>query len=180
MRKTAWDPPWVRGWDRRWARDGQPHFTTEEFPNFRKPQMPPKNPEDRVKVQAKIGPVQLREYIENDEVISLAHYFCVPKEDEDICMVYNGTSCGLNDCLYAPHFGLPVIHHTLRSLLPGYHQADMDVGEMFLNFILGEEVRPYSGVDVSHVRLTEDNLKRANGPPDWWSRVESLRKWEHH
>jgi hypothetical protein len=56
----------------------------------------------------------------------------------------------------------------------------MDVGEMFLNFILGEEVRPYSGVDVSHVRLTDDNLKRANGPPDWWSRVESLRKWEHH
>jgi hypothetical protein len=27
MRKTAWDPPWVRGRDRRWARDGQPHFT---------------------------------------------------------------------------------------------------------------------------------------------------------
>jgi hypothetical protein len=70
-------------------------------------------------------------------------------------MVYNGTSCGLNDCLFAPHFGLPVIRHAIRSLLPGYHQADIDVAEMFLNFNLGEALQPYSGVDLTPLNLAE-------------------------
>jgi hypothetical protein len=77
------------------------------------------------------------------------------------------------------YFGLPMINYTLRSLLPGYHQADMDVGEIVLNFILGEEVRPYSGVYVSRVRLSEEDVKQANGVPDWWTCKENpQRKWE--
>jgi hypothetical protein len=51
-------------------------------------------------------------------------------------MVYSGTSCGLNDVLWAPRFGLPTVKQTLRALLAGYCQCDLDVGEQFLNFPL--------------------------------------------
>lgn len=68
---------------------------------------------------------------------------------------YNGASCGLSDVLWAPHFGLPMVKHTLRSLVPGYYQCDLDIGEMFLNFLLHEFLKQYSGVDVKDVRLKD-------------------------
>lgn len=173
-----WLPPWARGQDKLWARDGQPHFQVAKFPTFRKPQIPPRTPQDRVLVQAKVGPVRMKEYMEQGPVKGLAHYFYVPKGEEDIRMVYNGTSCGLNDCLFAPHFGLPVIEHVMRSVLPGYHQADIDIGEMFLNFILGENVRAYSGVDVFHLKMTSSDLGPDGYPPEWWAREESPLEWE--
>ncbi len=66
----------------------------------------------------------------------------------DIRMVYNGTSCGLNDILYAPHFGLPTIRATLRAILPGFYQCDLDVQDQFPNYKLHRSLREYSGVDV--------------------------------
>ena len=96
--------------------------------------------------------VRRRRYIAVGLVLSLTHMFYVSKGLDDIQMVYNGTSCGLNNALWSPHFGLPTVQHTLRSLLPGYFQCDMDAGEMFLNFHLHPDVQPYAGVDVTHVR----------------------------
>ena len=69
----------------------------------------------------------------------MIQYFYVPKGETDIQMVYNGMSSGLHECLYSPHFGLPTVSDMLRSLLPGYHQADINIAEMFLNFIFGEK-----------------------------------------
>ena len=94
--------------------------------------------------------VQVRKwgYISSRPVVSGTHYFSVPKGLDDICMVYNGTSCRLNDVLWAPRFGLPTVKQTLHALLPGYMQCDLDVGEQFPNFYLHEELRQYSGVDV--------------------------------
>ena len=80
------------------------------------------------------------------------HYFCVDKGKDDIRMVYNGTSCGLNDVLWAPRFGLPTVKQTLRALLAGYCQCDLDVGEQFLKFPLHMDLREYSRVDVRGVR----------------------------
>jgi hypothetical protein len=108
-------------------------------------------------------------------VLSLAHFFYVPKGESDIQMVYNGTSCGLNNSLFAPHFSLPVIQLVLRSLMPGYHSADIDIGEMFLNFMLGEEVRPYSGVDVSSIKAGKADAVQAS---DWWTGNGDALAWE--
>ena len=96
--------------------------------------------------------------------------FPVPKGLLDWRMVYNGTSCGLNRALWAPHFGLPTMRHTLRSLMADYFQCDLDVGEMFLNFWLQCFLRPYAGVDVSHVRSDGSEV------PDW--EEERVRCWE--
>ena len=140
---------------RTWARSGQPHMLLRDLPRFQKPQKKPATQRDRTLVAEKVGRVRSKGYIAPGPVKSLTHYFYVPKGESDIRMVYNGTSCGLNDCLFAPHFGLPVIRHALRSLLPGYHQADIDVAEMFLNFNLGEALQPYSGVDLTPLGLAE-------------------------
>jgi hypothetical protein len=137
---------------------------------FRKPQQPPKTPEDRVMV-----------WIEPGEVVSLMHFFYVPKGLKDIRMVYNVMASGLNDCLLGLHFSLPTITQAMRSLAEGYYQADMGIGEMFLNFILGEELRPYSGVDVTHIRTQRSDLQHHEPWPlediqDW--ERERIRVWE--
>ena len=105
-------------------------------------------------IREKVIPVRRMGYIKTGDVCSLAHYFHVPKGSDNIRMVYNGTGCGLNAALWAPHFGLPYVTHTTRSLMPGYCQYDLDVRDMFLNFLLHEELKRMSGVDVCWVRST--------------------------
>jgi len=98
----------------------------------------------------------------------------VDKGDTDIRMVYNGTSCGLNDILYAPHFGLPTVCATLRAILQGFYQCDLDVQDQFPNYKLHRSLREYSGVDVQGVRslATEDASWEALRPARWerWER----------
>jgi hypothetical protein len=83
-------------------------------------------------MRKKVVQVRKRGYVSAGPVISGTHYFLVPKGLDDICMVYNGSSCGLNDVLWAPRFGLPTVKQTLRALLPGYLQCDLDIGEQLL------------------------------------------------
>jgi hypothetical protein len=94
---------------RSWARSGQPHFLVKDLPRFQKPQKKPANQRDRKMVVEKIEKVRSKGYIAPGPVKSLTHFFYVPKGESDIRMVYNGTSSGLNNCLFAPHFGLPII-----------------------------------------------------------------------
>ena len=79
----------------------------------------------------KVEKVRKRLYIEPEKILSLTHMFYVHKGLNDIRMVYNGTSCGLNLALWATHFGLPIVQHTIHALLPGYSQYDMGMGEIF-------------------------------------------------
>lgn len=113
------------------ARDGQPHMMTGEPKTYRRPQPRPSDPTIAERIRSKLLPVRLREYIETGTVNSLLHYFWVPKGEDDIRMVYDGSGCGINDFLYAAHFGLPTVSNTARALLPGYFQCDMDVGGCF-------------------------------------------------
>ena len=74
------------------------------------------------------------------EVKSLMHYFLVPKREE-IRLVYNGTSSGLNLSLWALHFYLTTVRSTLTEVERGTFMADRNIGEMFLNLMLSEGVR---------------------------------------
>ena len=80
-------------------------------------------------------------------VKSLTAFFEVKKGETDIRMVYDGTESGLNDQLWAPWFPLPTVETLLRSVDENTWMSDNDVGEMFLNFMLHEEVRQLCGVD---------------------------------
>jgi hypothetical protein len=125
-------------------------------------------------MRAKVVKVRKLDYITTGTVRSVTHFFCVPKGDSNIRMVYNGTSCGLNANVWAPRFGLPTVMNTLCSLPPGYYQADLDVGDQFLNFKLHESMRAESGVDVRTVRSRDhrDESWEASRPGTWerWER----------
>ena len=82
--------------------------------------------------------------------------FYVHKDLNDILMVYSSNSCGLILALWAPHFGMPIVQHTIRALLTGYQQCDMAVGEMFLKFPLHPDLRPFAGVDITHIKSRLD------------------------
>ena len=94
---------------RQWAMQGQPHFLTGDFPEFKVPQAPAKTEDKGKRVMEKVSKVRRRRYIAVGLVLSLTHMFYVAKGLDDIRMVYNGTSCGLNDALWSPHFGLPTV-----------------------------------------------------------------------
>ena len=100
----------------------------DNFPQFLRPQDPAKTEEGRTKMKNNVEKVRKRSYIEPGTVLSLTNMFYVRKVFNDIWMVYNGTSCGLNLALWAQHFVLPIFQRTLRALIPGYSQCNMDVG----------------------------------------------------
>ena len=81
----------------------------------------------------------------------MAHYFSVPK-GEDIMMVYNDKSSGINSSLWAPHFALPTFGSTLQAVEMGTFMEDQDIGEMLLNFMFREEVRSFCGVEITNTR----------------------------
>jgi hypothetical protein len=140
------------------------------------PQKGHKDPAKHEMMRAKVVQVRKQGYILPGKVVGGTHYFCVDnKGADDIRMVYNGTSCGLNDVLWAPRFGLPTVKQTLRALLTGYCQCDLDVGEQFLNYPLHLDLRKFSGVDVRGVRSSDQRdhdweVKRGPGPWERWER----------
>ena len=75
-------------------------------------------------------------------------------------MVYDATKCGLNTTLWTPNFFLPTTNSILRNADDETWFGDIDLGEMFLNYWLDEELCHYAGVDVS---LLGYRVKLANG-----------------
>ena len=67
-------------------------------------------------------------------------------------MVYNGTGCGLNTIIWAPHFDLPTVKHTTH---PGCSQCDLDIMGMFLNLLFNKTLEQMSGVDMTYVRSND-------------------------
>jgi hypothetical protein len=104
------------------VRDGQRHFLTGLLPVCTKPQKRHRDPVSHELMRAKVLKVRKQGYVCPGVVTSGTHYFSVPKGLDDIRVVYNGTSCGLNDVLWALRFGLPTVKQTLRALLAGYLQ----------------------------------------------------------
>jgi hypothetical protein len=98
----------------------------------------------------KIQKARDRRYIGPGKVVSLTAFFGVKKGDDDVRPVYDGSISGLNDCIWMPRFVLPTIQTHLRQVEAGTFMCDLDVGEMFLNFILHTDIRSLAGVDLTH------------------------------
>ena len=132
------------------ARDGFPSQISAELPNsFRKARLPKSSVYK--KILAKLIKSLSRGYLvpENfSKINNLIDYFAVPKA-EDIRMVQNGSSCGLNKAIWASNFWLPNASSMTRVLGYNYKAVDLDLGEMFLNFPLDKKLVSYSGMDSS-------------------------------
>jgi hypothetical protein len=173
---TAWE--WTQGsrpyfwrWGKAYwqeARDGAKVSVQSKLPKFEEKQDIPKDKVKRKLIQDKVGKVRKRGYIKPGHVSSVTSFFAVPKGDDDIRMVYNGTSCGLNDAVFAPWFALPTMDSHLRAVDVGTYMADCDIGEMFLNFMLDVNLREFAGVDLTDLFCEEF------GGLTFWERWERL------
>lgn len=136
---------------RKSIRDGFPIHIEGSLPKYRQRQIFHLSESGMDQLRKKIRKVSERNYIEEGYVSSLINYFAVPKGENDIRVVYDGTKCGLNQSVWAPNFYLPSVDSLLMTASTNTWFSDMDLGEMFLNFYLDKHIRPYAGVDVSKI-----------------------------
>jgi hypothetical protein len=87
-------------------------------------------------------------------------------------MVYDGSASGLNDAMWVPRFPLPTIQTHLRAVEEGTYMADLDIGKMFLNFVLHEELRELCGLDI---RLYADDANLSKLWGGWERAVKGLK-----
>lgn len=119
------------------------------LPVFQKLQQANKDPASHEHERSKLKKARDQGYIAKmkDIILLLMSFFSIPKvtvyneetgEDEvlDIRMVYNGSSCGLNQVLWALWFALPTSKQMLWTADIGYWGGDNNYGEMFLNWWL--------------------------------------------
>ena len=153
------------------AREGTPFFIQGSLPANRRPQRVP--PAHLLPLVAeKISIVRDKGYIVSGLVKSLTTYFQVPKGPADLRMVYDGTSSGLNDALWAPSFWMPTPDTALRQVSFYTYCVDIDLGEMFLNFPMDEAVQPFAGIDLTPLSRELARLGRpVTSPWERWNRL---------
>ncbi len=131
------------------ARDGLPPWIKGPIPVCQAPQRVERDESIHKAIISKLTKVRQKGYIIPGEVKSLTSYFTVPKGDGDVRMVYDATKSGLNGQLWAPWFMLPSVDSHLLAVQPGYFMGDIDISEIFLNFILHDRVQAFAGVDLT-------------------------------
>jgi hypothetical protein len=180
--KTSW---W--GWDEgsrpfhwRWPkfyqeviRDGLKVHFQERPPEYKKPQRDIPDDAMKLKVIKKLMKARDRRYIAPGLVKSLTAFFAVAKGEDDIWLVYDGSVSGLNLSIWVPRFFLPTLRTHLRAVDVNTYMADVDIGEMFLNFILHKELRALAGVDLTHYfpEDAEDKDGRQQKVFETWQRA---------
>jgi hypothetical protein len=85
-------------------------------------------------VASKIQAMIEKSYLEVDCILTSLHNFAVPKDDWDIRVAFDGTSCGLNEALWSPNFFLPTLRNASELLTFQSWMLDIDFGEFFHNF----------------------------------------------
>jgi hypothetical protein len=141
-------------------RDGlRPRFVGPP-PSTMTPQLPPRDPSVAGKERAKLDKFRVRESVAppTGPILSLMSTFSVAKGD-DIRMVFDASKSKLNEALFAPWFSLATADAMARTVYVDYFGADNDYGEMFYNFWLHEDLRPYCGVDMTHQYPEEARLQ---------------------
>ena len=155
------------------SRDGIPIFVAAPLPNRRRQKGISLDSAQKPLVAAKLEGMRSRDYLEIGHVTNTVHYFAVPKGDDDIRVVFDGTSSGLNETLWAPNFFLPSAKSAAMVMDFSTWMSDMDFGEMFHNFNLDPRIRPYSGVNVDKLGMIIPRLGRGAIRP--FNKVTNLR-----
>ena len=158
------------------------YFVSEQ-PRCQDRQHPERDADSKRLMEEKLQKVVNRGYLDNDQVVvSLTSFFSVPKGDSDIRMVYDGTKCGLNGSVWVPRFYMPTLTSHLRTVVEGTYMCDVDIGEMFLNFMLHPTLRTLCGVDLSNYKVDLTSLEVPTDPEaakTWlsWNRIAMGLKW---
>ena len=83
---------------------------------------------------------------------NITDFFAVPKGEQDIRMVFNGTRSGLTDTIWAPSYWLPNATSILRTISFGHRAVDIELGEFFINLPLHDDLKQLSAVDLTQFR----------------------------
>ena len=86
---------------------------------------------------------------DHDQVKNYIDYFYVLKGLIDIRLVFNRSSCGLNDATWLSKFWLPMAGTLVRLLHFNYAVVDIDLGEIFLNFPIHESLQESVSIDLT-------------------------------
>jgi hypothetical protein len=119
-------------------------------PSYQKAQRDVSDKGVKKKIVEKLVKVRKRGYIVPGLVELLTAFFGVPKGEDGIRLVYDGSVGGLNLTIWVPHFFLPTIRTHLGTVDKNTFMADVEIGEMFLNVILYKDLRALAGVNLSH------------------------------
>jgi hypothetical protein len=138
-----WPPQLQQG-----ARDGHPIWIRDSLPSYRVPQKTERDSVRLEQIKAKLNNIREKRYVGRGTIQSLTGYFAVPKGPSDVRMVYDASKTGLNAALWVPSFALPATEDLLDLLDSNSWMGDLDKGEMFFNFPLDINVRPYCGIDL--------------------------------
>jgi hypothetical protein len=130
------------------VRDGLRLWYEGSAPKHVVPQKDEPDPSKKENIRLIFLKALAKRYFEYGDAASLTQFFAVAKGEEDIRMVYNGTSSILNAHLWCPWLALATINTMLRALEPGTYMGEIDVGEMFLNFILEARCSYLAGVNL--------------------------------
>ena len=84
-------------------------------------------------------------------VESKVHFFGVLKGEDDNRGVFDGTSSGLNKCLWAPNFYIPTSRAASTILTFSTLMADADFADMFHNFPMPDRIRKCLGVEIGQL-----------------------------
>ena len=152
-------------------KSGLPVWFKEAPKAWLRPQGQVKTREEHALIQRKLKKVRDRGYVAEGPIDSLISFFAVPKGTDDIRMVYDGTKSGLNDAIWVPRFPLPTVDTHLRSVVEGTYMADMDVGEMFVNFILHESMQALTGIDLTQFFGEKDSSGEPKLLWERWTRA---------
>jgi hypothetical protein len=130
-----------------------------------------KTPQEHAGMVKKLATVRDRRYLEPGKVFSLTSFFAVPKGVNDIRLVYDGTKSGLNQNIWVPRFQLPTVNTHLRAVDSNTWMSNMDIGEMFLNFILHESMQALCGVDLTQIFGEKDESGKRTILWERWTRA---------
>ena len=98
-------------------------------------------------VKKKIEKVQNMRYISSGTALSLTTFFQVPKGYIHTCLVYDLTSCCMNEALWDTKLWIPYVEEKLDTDTHSTWFVDVDTSEMFHNYKLSEKDQPYVGVN---------------------------------
>jgi hypothetical protein len=121
---------------RRWARDGLPIWLhPDQLPAQRVVQRVERDPRIKKQVAKKLSKFVQRGYLAPGTIQSLINYFPVAKREDDVRMMFDRSNPGLKSAIWAPSFTLPMVDSLLPKLDVGTWQANIDVSEMFYNYL---------------------------------------------
>jgi hypothetical protein len=127
------------------------HFQDVSAPKYCKSQRDISDEAAKLQVIARLMKVCTWGYISARMVKSLMEFFEVPKGINDVRLVYDGSVSGLNLLIWVSRFSLPTSIRThLWAIDENTYMTDANIGEMFPNFILHQELQTLARVDLTH------------------------------